>query len=215
MAVSDKFLYWNARKTLKIAVHEVLSDKLPESTASELSRRIWASHNERSPDIEKREMFGATVMVKLSLLTLIIYEIISEENFGRKEAIDLTAKIVSIIYEEVTDRFWFFTRLFSGVPIKRVRAAMTFFIKCFPYRSPGYEMELLQTKDTEVAFNVHKCPAAEFFRERQLADLCTESWCNQDYPLAAKWNVELQRDQTLAKGNEYCNFKFLAKNAPR
>ena len=73
-------------------------------------------------------------------------------------------------------------------------------------------MEILKTNDNEVAFNVYKCPAAEFFKEKQLPELCTMSWCNLDYTLADKWNVNLERDKTIAKGYGICNFRFLPKN---
>ncbi|NOY09467.1 MAG: L-2-amino-thiazoline-4-carboxylic acid hydrolase, partial [Spirochaetes bacterium] len=71
------------------------------------------------------------------------------------------------------------------------------------------EMEILKTENNVVAFNVYKCPAAEFFKEHKLSELCVKSWCNLDYPLAEKWKVKLERTKTIAKGNELCNFRFV------
>jgi hypothetical protein len=212
MTIVDKLIYANTNKTIKKAIQKILSDKLPQNTISKFLKEIWTTYEQRSNKLGKKETFGATIMVKLSLLTLLIYEKLIAENIERQQAIEFTSEITWIIYEKLTDRFWIFTRLFSKKPIKRVTKAMNFFIKYFPYKSPGYEMEILKTKDNEMAFNVYKCPAAEFFKEHQLSELCTKSWCDLDYPLAEKWNVKLERDKTMAKGNELCDFKFLAKN---
>ena len=146
--------------------------------------------------------------VKLSLLTLIIYEKLISENINKQDAIQLTSKIIWIIYEKLVNRIWIFTRIFSKKPIIRVKKAIYFFINYFPYGNPGYKMEILKTEKNIVAFNVYKCPAAEFFKEHNLSELCTEAWCNLDFPLAKIWKVTLERPKTIAKGNEICNFKF-------
>jgi hypothetical protein len=45
----------------------------------------------------------------------------------------------------------------------------------------------------------------------QLAsDLCIETWCNLDFPLAEMWGGRLERTQTLAAGCEHCDFRFKA-----
>jgi len=209
MKLIDKFIYFNVSKIAKKAINKMLIDKLKNKRLSEFSNEVWTEYNYRTKIVKKKETFGATIMVKLSLLTLIIYEKLLAENIDKQIAIQLTSKINWIIYENLTHKFWFFTRLFSTRPIKRVKIAMNFFIKYFPYKSPGYEMEILKTENKIVAFNVTKCPAAEFFKEHNLNELCIESWCNLDYPLAEKWNVKLERNTTIAKGNELCDFKFV------
>ena len=209
MKLTDKFIYLNTSKITEKAVGRVLSDKLPENTIQEFPKEIWRMYRQCSENIVTKETFGATVMVKLSLLTLLIYERLIAENFRKQEAITLTSEILRIVYEKLTNRFWIFTRIFSKRPINRVKRAMNFFIKHFPYKSPGYEMEILKTENNVVAFNVYKCPAAEFFKEHKLSELCVKSWCGLDYPLAEKWNVKLERTKTIAKGNELCNFRFM------
>ena len=208
MKLTDKFIYLNTNKIAKKAIKKVLTEKVDENSIDSFIKNIWYEYKERAEKQERKETFGATVMTKLSLLTLIIYEKLLSENIEKQEAIELSSKINWIVYEKLTNRFWIFTRLFSNRPITRVKKAMEFFINYFPYKSPGYEMEILKTPENEVAFNVTKCPAAEFFKEHNLNELCVKSWCNLDFPLAKKWNVELERDKTIANGNEYCNFKF-------
>lgn len=192
----------------------VLSGRLPRSSISELNVRIWEIYKVRVAEVDRQPTLGATVMTRLSLLTLVMFEQLSSHNLSDQEAIRTTSSILWIIYEKITNRFWVLTRVFSRTPIKRVGKAMDFFIKCFPYRSPGYEMQILNADHTEYAFNVYKCPAAEFFIKHNRGDLCVASWCNLDYPLADKWKVTLERERTIAKGDPFCNFRFIAIDLP-
>ncbi len=191
MKILDKFIFFLINKTAKRAMISVLSGQLPQNSIYELNTNIWKNYGIRVTDLEKQNTFGSKVMVKLSLLTLMIFQQLVNQKLPDHKAIQLTAKINWIIYEKLTNRFWVFTRVFSKRPIKRVGKAMNFFIKYFPYRRPGYEMEILKTENTEYAFNVYKCPAAEFFNKHDRSDLCVASWCDLDYPLAKKWEVTL------------------------
>ncbi len=78
----------------------------------------------------------------------------------------------------------------------------------FPYNAPGYDMRYVDADGGGVAFDVHRCPSADYFRAQGLGNLCRVSWCNLDYPLADRWDVTLARSQTLAGGAAYCDFRF-------
>jgi len=69
-------------------------------------------------------------------------------------------------------------------------------------------MLYLQTDKNIVAFNVYRCPVAEFFISHGLSELCVSAFCDLDYPLADIWDVTLDRPQTIAGGNKYCDFCF-------
>lgn len=97
----------------------------------------------------------------------------------------------------------------ARTPIHRVRSAMNAYMR-FPYASPGYEMEYVSAEGECVAFDVRRCPAADFFRRQGLSDLCVAAFCNLDYLLAEGWSVTLERSQTLAEGASHCDFRFRA-----
>ena len=175
MNLTDKIIYLNVYKISKKAFEIVLADELQDNIIQNFTKEIWVEYKQRSISVTKKETFGATIMVKLSLLTLIIYERLISENFKKQDAIQLTSKIIWIIYENLVNKFWIFTRIFSKKPIIRVKKAMYFFIRYFPYRNPGYKMEILKTEKNIVAFNVYKCPAAEFFKEHNLSELDRKS----------------------------------------
>ena len=52
-------------------------------------------------------------MVRLSLLTLILYEKLISENIEKQEAIRLTSEITWLFYDKLTGVFWIFTWLFQ------------------------------------------------------------------------------------------------------
>lgn len=212
ITVIDRLVYGIMHIPVKKLFHKKLSGRLPEGTVSKLPGEIWNEYKNRLPGLEKKETAGATLVIRLSLLTLILYEKLIAENIQKQEAIRLTSEITWAVYDKLTGIFWFFTRFFSGKPIVRLRKAMNFAVKYFPYNSPGYEMEFLKTDDREFFFDVHKCPSADFFIEHRVSELCSETWCNLDYSLAEKWNVGLEREKTIAKGDGICTFRFKAKS---
>lgn len=77
----------------------------------------------------------------------------------------------------------------------------------FPFNAPGYIIETVPVA-SGTAFNVMRCPVAEYFRKQNAVDLCTSSWCNLDYPLAELTGEKLVRTRTLVKGDHHCDFRL-------
>jgi ubiquinone biosynthesis protein len=65
-----------------------------------------------------------------------------------------------------------------------------------------------------VAFDVRRCPVAEYLSAQGLSELCVEAWCNLDVPLASKWGARLERTGTLAQGAERCDFRWHLEVVP-
>jgi ubiquinone biosynthesis protein len=65
-----------------------------------------------------------------------------------------------------------------------------------------------------VAFDVRRCPVAEYFRAQGLSQVCVDAWCNLDLPLARKWGARLERTGTLAQGAERCDFRWHLESKP-
>jgi hypothetical protein len=53
----------------------------------------------------------------------------------------------------------------------------------FPFNAPGYLIEAVPA-ESGTAFDVVRCPIANYFRGEAAIDLCSASWCNLDYALA-------------------------------
>ena len=65
----------------------------------------------------------------------------------------------------------------------------------------------------EYVFDMVRCPVAEYFRSHDLADLCVQTWCNLDFPLATQWGgATLERTETLAGGGRRCDFRWKSRS---
>ena len=99
------------------------------------------------------------------------------------------------------------SRLAGPDPTRRVRAATKVFRR-FPFGPPSYVMEDVEDGERTVAFDVLRCPVAEYFDAASLNELCARSFCDLDYELAAEWGASLQRETTLARGDGACSFRW-------
>ena len=77
----------------------------------------------------------------------------------------------------------------------------------FPFNAPGYLIEPVSTT-SGTAFDVVRCPNADYFRGEGAIDLCTASWCNLDYALAELTSEKLVRTKTLVRGDGRCDFRL-------
>jgi len=60
-----------------------------------------------------------------------------------------------------------------------------------------------------VAFDVTRCPLAEYFAARGTPELTRHAACALDHRMAAEWGVTLLRTRTLAEGGHSCDFCFV------
>ncbi|MEO9189341.1 MAG: L-2-amino-thiazoline-4-carboxylic acid hydrolase [Acetobacteraceae bacterium] len=77
----------------------------------------------------------------------------------------------------------------------------------FPFNAPGYLIETVAA-DSGTAFDVVRCPIADYFRGQGAVDLCSASWCNLDYALAELTHEKLARTKTLVRGDDRCDFRL-------
>ena len=119
----------------------------------------------------------------------------------------VTARVSGRVYDKMATVPTALSMLGTGSRWDRLRRATNLF-RAFPFSPPSYQMVDVVTDDDVVAFDVHRCPVAEYFRAQDLGALCVESWCNLDYPLAQRWGSELERTQTIAGGACHCDFRW-------
>lgn len=80
--------------------------------------------------------------------------------------------------------------------------------------SPSYEWSDVASPVGVVAFDCLKCPVAEFFASKSASELCVQTFCRLDFPLAETWGGELERKGTIAAGAERCDFRWRPRQAP-
>jgi len=206
MKVMDLTVIVLLKPILAYTAPKVLQGRL---SASEIKRAIRnALHNYKAlvKDIPPEETLGARVMVRLATATVCLYQSLQDSGLTGEEAIDKISQVNWLIYKRLTGPPWKLTGLLDRNPLARVRRAMDLFMR-FPYAPPGYRMNYVEAGEDTVAFDVHRCPAADYFARHELHKLCLSAFCNLDYPLADVWKATLERTQTLAQGAAYCDFR--------
>jgi ubiquinone biosynthesis protein len=151
--------------------------------------------------------------VRLACFTMSFFDALLAIDTEREYAIELVA-----------DAAWKVYRLWSIIALGLARltpgktTALAFAVSkhgdCqgdvslrFPFNAPGYLIEPLPT-DSGTAFDVVRCPIADYFRGQGAIDLCTASWCDLDYALAELTDEKLVRTKTLVRGNDRCDFRL-------
>lgn len=96
---------------------------------------------------------------------------------------------------------------FTRDPRKRLKLATDLF-RFFPFGSPSCEWRDVPTTDGAVAYDCVKYPMAAFFAEHKSSELCVQTACKLDFPLAEKWGGRLERSGTIASGAARCDFRW-------
>jgi len=153
---------------------------------------------------------GARMNVRLAGVTLAAYRALTAAGIEKTYATELVSDAAWWVYEKwgwlATGLAWVARR----DPLGRLRFATDLF-RSFPFNAPGYLMEDISAAH-EVAFDVRRCPVAEYFRRHGASVVCVETWCNLDYALAEQWGGRLERAGTLAAGADRCDFRWKVPN---
>lgn len=203
----DRVLIKLLRPVLTPAIRQVLQDRLPPEELERVIQNMWRNYGNLAQDIPAEPTLGARIMVRLAAMTVGFYKALRAAGLTEEEARERTSQVTWLMYHKLAMPPWALTRLLAKNRITRVKRAMDWFMR-FPYGAPGYQMQYVQAEADTVAFDVHRCPAADYFARQGLSDLCVSAFCNLDFPLADRWGVTLERSQTLADGATYCDFRF-------
>ena len=101
--------------------------------------------------------------------------------------------------------------------VRLLNYALIFYIdlfRAFPFGEPGYIWQDVDDAPTTVGFDCLRCPVAEFFARHEEAELCVQTWCNLDFPLAEQWGGRLERASTIAAGADRCDFRWRVGRGP-
>lgn len=193
------------------AVRRVLADELNAAALEAAVDGAWRRYRALESEIPDEPTVGAGVMVHLSAWVIGLFRALGPAGLAEEEAIEATAR-VRPVYEEVARPAWKLAGLGSGTPVERARRTMKLFFR-FPYASPGYAMEEVETEEGSFGFDVHRCAMADFFAAQGLSRLCQRACCDLDFPLAESWGTRLEVEQTISRGADRCTFRFRPREA--
>lgn len=200
-------------------VTQLLKPLLGASTQRELSARFdsvsirailddaFADYEAQRADLPREASTGGRVMIHLAALTIGLYRALLARDLRDDEARALTVGVTSRVYGKMASIPTALSKVGARSPYHRVKRATDLFRR-FPFSAPSYDMVDVASEENVVAFDVRRCPVAEHFRAQGLGQLCVESWCNLDFPLARQWGARLERSTTIAGGASHCDFRW-------
>jgi hypothetical protein len=184
----------------------------------DLLKTAWVDYAMRSGKLSPEPTVGSRMNVRLACFTMSFFDALLAIGTDRAYAIEIVA-----------DAAWRVYRLWSVIALGLARlrpgktTSLAFAVSkggersnlslSFPFNAPGYLIEAVSV-DRGAAFDVVRCPIADYFRKEDSVDLCTASWCNLDYALAELTHEKLIRTKTLVRGDDRCDFRLNHKTVP-
>jgi len=121
------------------------------------------------------------------------------------EAGEFVETVAVEYYQPVPTAMFTLSRLRSAKRETRVKWIFGIITRYF-FTPPFVHRHL--PSDTGVAFDVTVCPLADYFKEQGVPELTEYAACNPDSCHERAFGIELVRSQTIAKGAEYCDFRW-------
>lgn len=185
------------------ALH-VLEPALPREDV----HRVWARTRELQRELRKtrpRHSLGVTLVLRLFEWDRALYGALLESGVPAEDAGRWIADINWAILGPSTALNFALSRLRSRDLRTRVQSVVDLlFAVVFtaPFR------RIVHPAKDEVAFDVTRCPLAEYFAAQGTPELTRHAACSLDHRMAAQWGVTLQRTRTIADGHPLCDFRF-------
>jgi ubiquinone biosynthesis protein len=180
------------------------------STVDAVLAEAWDRYYEFEPSVPIERTLGAVFTTHLAALTLALYETLRRHGITAEESYRLIHNIGWRFYTQIGEPPLLLAGAFTRDPNKRLRLATDLF-RLFPFGSPGYGWRDVPSAEDVVAFDCTRCPVAEFFAKHHASELCVQTWCNLDFPLAEQWGGRLERTGTIAMGAQRCDFRWHVK----
>jgi ubiquinone biosynthesis protein len=174
---------------------------------SDVLKQVWERYYEIEPSIAIQPTLGGVFTTHLAAATLAMHEILLRHGISAPESYRLIYDIGWKIYMQMGETPLLLASAFTRDPHKRLKLATDVF-RAFPFSTPSYEWRDVHSSDGAIAFDCTKCPVAEFFGSHKSSELCVQTFCRLDFPLAEKWGGQLQRTGTIASGATQCDFRW-------
>jgi hypothetical protein len=188
------------------AVLRVLAPALPREAVG----RVWARTRALQRELRRtrpRHSLGVDLVLHLFEWDRALYGALLESGAPAEDAGRWIAEINWAILGPSTALSFSLSRLRSRDLRTRVQTVVDLlFAVVFtaPFR------RIVHPAKDEVAFDVTRCPLAEYFAAQGTPELTRHAACSLDYRMAAQWGVTLQRTRTIAEGHPVCDFRFQA-----
>lgn len=176
-------------------------------TVDAVLAEIWDRYYALEPSVPIERALGAVLTTHLAAATLAMHETLVRHGIAAEESHRLIYDIGWRFYKQMGETALLLVKGFTRDPYKRMRLATNLF-RIFPFGAPGYRWQDAPSAEDVVAFDCTRCPVAEFFAKHHASDVCVQTWCSLDFPLAEQWGGRLERSGTIAGGAPRCDFRW-------
>ena len=166
------------------------------------STRSW--QHQLAPN-RPRHSASVNLMMRYMEWSCALYRAVQEHGMSQAEAAVLVETIMWDVFQPVTAALFKLSRLRSAKRETRVKWLLGMMTRRF-FTSPFCHRHL--PSETGMAFDVTRCPLADYFKDQGVPELTEPAAGNLDYRMAREWGVELVRTQTIADGAECCDFRW-------
>lgn len=189
---------------------EVVLKKVPlAGSVKDVMTQTWDRYYEIEPSVTIQPTLGAVFTTHAAVLIFAMHETLLRHGIAAANSHRLIYDIGWSVYRQMGEPPLLIGAAFTRDPRKRLKLATDLF-RSFPFGSPSYEWRDVPSQDGAIAFDCVKCPVAEFFASQNASELCVQTFCRLDFPLAETWGGELKRTGTIASGAERCDFRWYA-----
>mgnify|MGYP000628053370 CR=1 FL=1 len=187
----------------------VLADRLSAVQAS----RIWRQTQERQAELSRsrpRHSMSVNLLIKYMEWDAALYQAALAEGLSSEEAGQLIEATNWRSFESMSALAFKVSRLRSARLLIRVEWLLDLMFKLV-FAAPFKRNKI--PANNQVAFDVTRCPLAEYFRDLGIPELTKYAACSLDHYMAAQWGMTLKRTQTIAEEAPLCDFRFRMKEA--
>ena len=203
--------FWRA--LVKRHAETALKTTTLDVSASDLMKQTWVRYYELEPTVPIQPTLGAVFSTHAAALILAMHETLLQHGVVAAESHRLIYDIGWSVYRQMAEPPLLIASAFTRDPRKRLKLATDLF-RSFPFGSPSYGWRDVSSPEGAIAFDCVKCPVAEFFASHNASELCVQTFCRLDFPLAQTWGGQLERSGTIASGAERCDFRWYPRTAP-
>lgn len=173
----------------------------------DVMKQTWDRYYELERSVAVQPTLGAVFTTHAAALILAMHETLLRHGVTAANSYRLIYDIAWSVYRQMAEPPLLIANAFTRDPRKRLKLATDMF-RSFPFGAPSYEWRDVSSPDGVVAFDCVKCPVAEFFAGKNASELCVQTFCRLDFPLAETWGGQLERNGTIASGAERCDFRW-------
>ena len=200
-------LFWTAPATAyRRRALRHLQARFPD-TSDQVWRTTRTWQSELAPKRPRHSgSAGVNFMMRYLEWSCALYRAVREHGMSSSEAAVIVETIMTDVYRPVPAAMFKLSRLRSARRETRVRWILGNVTRHFLPAPPFCYRRL--PSESGVAFDVTKCPFADYFKDQGVPELTEHAEGNMDYVMASEWGVELVRTQTIADGAPHCRFRW-------